>query len=133
MSVLGAIKSWAGKLKRDILTLWLAARDPRVPRPAKILAGVVAAYALSPFDLIPDFVPVLGYLDDLILVPLGVAWAISMIPRELLFELRERAGDGRHRPVSRAGAAAVMLIWLAVAMAMVWLAWPLFNHLLYPG
>jgi uncharacterized membrane protein YkvA (DUF1232 family) len=132
MSLIKTLTGWAAALKRDVLTVWLAARDPRVPRHAKLLAGAVAAYALSPIDLIPDFVPVLGYLDDLILVPLGLAWVISMIPQDVLIDLRERAGDHSHRPVSRKGATAVIMVWLLVAMAGVWWSWPYINHLFYP-
>ena len=70
--MLQRVKQWARAIKRDVVALWLAARDPRVPWFAKVLAGAVAAYALSPIDLIPDFIPVLGYLDDLLIVPLGI-------------------------------------------------------------
>ena len=82
------LKGWARALKRDVVALWLAARDPRTPLAAKLVAGAVAAYALSPIDLIPDFIPVLGYLDDLLLVPAGIWLAVRLIPEELLAELR---------------------------------------------
>ena len=82
------LKAWAQALKRDVVALWLAARDPRTPLAAKLLAGAVAAYALSPIDLIPDFIPVLGYLDDLLLVPAGIWLAVRLIPAGLLEELR---------------------------------------------
>ena len=75
-SRLSEAKQWARALKRDVVALWIAARDPRTPWYAKVAAGVVAAYALSPIDLIPDFVPVLGYLDDIVIVPLGIALAV---------------------------------------------------------
>ena len=103
------------------MTLWLAARDPRVPMLAKLLAGLVAAYALSPIDLIPDFIPVLGYLDDLLIVPAGIWLAVRMIPDELLIELRVRAVD-EARPVSGLGLALVMAVWL-VALIAAWRYW----------
>ena len=82
------LKQWAAALKRDIKAIYLASRDPRVPWYAKALAVAVAGYALSPIDLIPDFIPVLGYLDDLIVVPLGVAFLLKLIPPEVMAELR---------------------------------------------
>lgn len=111
-------------LKRDVMALYLAARDPRVPWHAKAVAAGVAAYALSPIDLIPDFIPVLGYLDDLILVPLGIMLAVRLIPREIMAELRAMA-EARTvgRPVSWKGAAAIGAVWLVMALAAVyWLA-----------
>ncbi|MBX4420846.1 DUF1232 domain-containing protein, partial [Mycobacterium tuberculosis] len=73
------IKQWARRIKRDVVALWIAARDPRTPTLAKVIAGFVAAYALSPIDLIPDFIPVVGYLDDLLIVPAGILLAIKLI------------------------------------------------------
>jgi uncharacterized membrane protein YkvA (DUF1232 family) len=117
------IAAWAKAIKRDIGALWLAARDPRVPWHAKLLAGAVAAYALSPIDLIPDFIPVLGYLDDLIIVPLGIWAAVKLIPPPIMAELRENAVA--HRPPrSLAGLAAILLIWIAAAGILIRLAWP---------
>ncbi|MGA1830247.1 MULTISPECIES: YkvA family protein [Rhizobium] len=113
-------KAWAKTLKRDIVALWLAARDPRVPLSAKLVAGAVAAYALSPVDLIPDFIPVLGYLDDLILVPVGILIAIRLVPRELMSEFRLVAEQRSGRPVSRSGLAFILAIWLACIIFMVW-------------
>ncbi len=109
------LKSWARALKRDVVALWIAARDPRTPLAAKIIAGAVAAYALSPIDLIPDFIPVLGYLDDLLIVPLGIWVSVRLIPAPLLAEFRTAASD-RSRPTSRAGAAAVISLWLVSAV-----------------
>jgi uncharacterized membrane protein YkvA (DUF1232 family) len=97
-----------------VLALWLAARDPRVPWYAKAVAGAVAAYALSPIDLIPDFVPVLGYLDDLIIVPLGILLAVRLVPPELMAEFRAET-ERRARPASRVGLAFVVLVWIAAA------------------
>ena len=110
------LQRWARTLKRDTVALYLAARDPRVPWYAKIVAACVAAYALSPIDLIPDFIPVIGYLDDIILVPLGIALAIRLIPPALLEEHRERASARiAKRPVSRIGALVIIIIWVALA------------------
>src|SRR6478672_4265846 len=91
--MLGQLKIWARALRRDVHALYLAARDPRVPWYAKALAIAVAAYATSPIDLIPDFIPVLGYLDDLIIVPLGLALAIRLVPPHVLEECRARARE----------------------------------------
>ena len=117
------LRQWARALKRDTVALYLAARDPRVPWYAKIVAASVAAYALSPIDLIPDFIPVLGYLDDIILVPLGIALAIRLIPPALLEE--HRAGASARigqRPVSRIGALVIVTIWVVLAsLFLVWL------------
>ena len=114
------LKAWARALKRDVVALWLAARDRRTPLGAKLLASLVAAYALSPIDLIPDFIPVLGYLDDLLLVPAGIWLAVRLIPAGLLAEFRA-AADARERPRSPAGAAAVAAAWLALAGLAAWL------------
>jgi len=113
------LKAWARALKRDVVALWLAARDPRTPVAAKLLAGLVAAYALSPIDLIPDFIPVLGYLDDLLLVPAGIWLAVRLVPAELIEEFRA-AAVARERPRSLVGAAAVAAVWLALAGVIAW-------------
>lgn len=115
------LRAWARGLKRDVMALWLAARDPRVPLLAKLLSGLVAAYALSPIDLIPDFIPVLGYLDDLLIVPAGFWLAVRMIPPLVLADLRAEALD-RQRPVSRGGLMLVVAIWLALSWA-AWASW----------
>lgn len=112
--MLGRVKDWARAVKRDLLALWLAARDPRTPLRAKIMALVVVSYAFSPIDLIPDFIPVLGYLDDLVLVPLGAVIALRLIPQALLTEFRDQASRLHSKPQSWAGAAGVMLIWFLV-------------------
>jgi uncharacterized membrane protein YkvA (DUF1232 family) len=120
---LNSLKAWARNLKRDVVALWLAARDPRVPLPAKLVAGLVAAYALSPIDLIPDFIPVLGLLDDLVLVPLGLWLALRLIPPTIMADLRQQA-DQRQRPVSRAGLLLVILLWAALALLLAqYLGW----------
>jgi uncharacterized membrane protein YkvA (DUF1232 family) len=110
------LKAWARSLRRDAHAVWLAARDPRTPWCAKALAFAVAGYALSPIDLIPDFIPVLGYLDDLILVPVGLWLVLKMIPREVLAAHRASAEAAADRPVSRAAATAVVGVWIAVAL-----------------
>ena len=89
--VLIRTKRWARAVKRDLAAIWLAARDPRVPWYAKLMAAAVLAYALSPIDLIPDFIPVLGYLDDLVIVPVGIMLTMRLIPADLLSEFRAQA------------------------------------------
>ena len=113
------VKQWARAIKRDVVALWLAARDPRVPWFAKVLAGAVAAYALSPIDLIPDFIPVLGYLDDLLIVPLGILATVRLIPASLMLEFRAEAARREGRPSSRAGLVVIVCIWI-VALATAW-------------
>lgn len=110
------LRAWAGRLKRDIHALWFAARDPRTPALARWLAVGVAAYAISPIDLIPDFIPVLGYLDDLILVPLGLWFALRLIPEEVMAECRLRAQAAARRPVSYPAALVVLVIWVLLAV-----------------
>ena len=124
MSLFHRLQHWARDLKRDTLALYLAARDPRVPWYAKVVAACVAAYALSPIDLIPDFIPVIGYLDDIILVPLGIALAIRLIPPALLEEHRVSAAARiAKRPVSRIGALVIITIWVGLAgLFVAWLA-----------
>jgi uncharacterized membrane protein YkvA (DUF1232 family) len=116
------VKDWARAIKRDVVALWLAARDPRVPYYAKAVAGAVAAYALSPIDLIPDFIPILGYLDDLLIVPLGIAVASRLIPGPVMAELRMRAAQ-LDKPSSKAGMVAIVLTWIAIAALCAWLIW----------
>ena len=122
------LKRWARTLKRDVHALYLAARDPRVPWIAKALAVLVAGYALSPIDLIPDFIPVLGYLDDLIIVPLGIWLAVQLIPPEIMAEHRATADASLRRPVSKAGAVAVVTIWTLLTVAAGWIAWRLLSR-----
>lgn len=116
------LSSWARNLRRDVVALWIAARDPRVPWYAKALAGAVAAYALSPLDLIPDFIPVLGYLDDLLIVPAGIWLAVRLVPPALMLEFREQAASRRGRPKSYVAAALVAVVWIAAAAGLAWLA-----------
>ncbi|OZI58965.1 YkvA family protein [Bordetella genomosp. 1] len=114
------LRAWARGLKREVLVLWLAARDPRTPWYAKALALLVAGYAVSPIDLIPDFIPVLGYLDDVILVPLGIWLTLRLLPAALVRELRAVAAERAQRPVSRVAAVVIVLAWLAGAAALAW-------------
>jgi uncharacterized membrane protein YkvA (DUF1232 family) len=116
------LKRWAGTLKRDVHALYLASRDPRVPWYAKAIGIAVAAYAASPIDLIPDFIPVIGYLDDLIIVPLGIALVIRLIPPEIMEEHRALAIKARERPVSWRAAGVIVTVWALAIGATVWLA-----------
>ena len=107
----------ARRLKREVYALYLACRDPRVPWYAKALAAGIVAYALSPIDLIPDFIPIVGYLDDLVLLPLGVLVVRRLIPEPVMTECRLRAEEAfrQGQPVSRVGAAFVIGLWLILA------------------
>ena len=118
------ISEWARAVKRDVLVVYLVARDSRVPWPVKMLAAAIAAYALSPIDLIPDFIPVVGYLDDLVIVPLGILAVVKLVPAEVLADLREEAARRLvARPRSWAGAAVIVVLWLVVlAIVGRWLA-----------
>jgi uncharacterized membrane protein YkvA (DUF1232 family) len=118
--MLQRIKNWAHVLNRDVHAIYLASRDPRVPWHAKVLAIAVAGYALSPIDLIPDFIPVFGYLDDLIIVPLGIWLVVSLIPEEIMAEHRAIANEAGQRPVSRAGMFAIIVLWIFGALALGW-------------
>lgn len=116
MTWLDNLKDRAKNLKRDTFALYFAYRDPRTPWYARVFAGLVAAYLLSPIDLIPDFIPILGYLDDLIIAPAGIALALNMIPSEVMADARQKAelelADGK--PVNRVAAVIVILIWIIV-------------------
>jgi uncharacterized membrane protein YkvA (DUF1232 family) len=118
----GKLKNAAARLKLEVLALYLAARDPRTPWYARFLVAAVVAYALSPIDLVPDFIPVIGLLDDLILVPIGIALAIRLIPDAVIVECRARAQTAFQsgQPVSRAAGAVVLSIWLTVAGILLW-------------
>jgi uncharacterized membrane protein YkvA (DUF1232 family) len=123
------LRDWARRLKAETLALYLAARDPRTPWYARLLVAAIVAYALSPIDLIPDFVPVLGLLDDAILLPLGIALALRMIPADVMADARGRAQAelAGETPRSRAAAVVVIAIWLvAIALTSV-VAWRAFG------
>jgi uncharacterized membrane protein YkvA (DUF1232 family) len=111
-----SLRRWAGRLEAEIYALYLAYRDPRVPLHARVFAACVVGYAFSPIDLIPDPIPLLGYLDDLVLIPLGVALAVRMIPEQVLAECRQKARrDVRRRPTNRVAAAVIVALWLSLA------------------
>lgn len=116
------LKTWARALKADVVALYIAARDPRTPLSAKIVALGVVAYALSPIDLIPDFIPVLGYLDDLLIVPLGIWLAVRLIPDSLMAEFRALASLHDRPPKSRIAAIAVVCLWGVGLVAIAWWA-----------
>lgn len=117
------LRRWAGEITRDVYAVYLAGRDPRVPWYAKALAICIAAYAFSPVDLIPDFIPILGYLDELVILPLGILLVVRMIPPDVMMEHRTSAAAMLERPTSRAAAAVIAAIWLALAAAGGWAAW----------
>jgi uncharacterized membrane protein YkvA (DUF1232 family) len=114
------LQGWAKAIKRDIVAIWIARKDPRVPWYVKFAAAAVTAYALSPIDLIPDFIPVLGYLDDLIVVPLGILLVVQMIPPRLMLEFREEAGRRADIPPSRAGVMMIIAMWVAAFGLTIW-------------
>jgi uncharacterized membrane protein YkvA (DUF1232 family) len=113
-------KARARSLRRDTLALYLASLHPQVPWYAKAVMAVVVAYALSPIDLIPDFIPILGLLDDLILVPLGIALAIRLIPSGVMEECRQKATTLIARPTNWLAAVIIVLVWLGLLALLVW-------------
>jgi len=119
------IETWkrrARRLKSETYALYLAYRDPRVPWYAKAFAACVVGYAFSPIDLIPDFIPILGYLDDLVLIPVGIALTLRMIPPEVMAECRTRSELAAGKPINRVAAAVIVAIWLGLAaLAVVWI------------
>lgn len=121
--MLARLKSWARLLKSDVVTLWFAYRHPQTPRAAKILAVLVVAYAFSPIDLIPDFIPVLGLLDDVILLPVGIWLTLKLLPAPLVAECRQQAQswlDARKpKPQNYLAAAVFVALWILCA----WLLW----------
>lgn len=118
--MIAKIKEWAKALKRSVVALWFACKDPRTPKLAKALAIVTVGYALSPIDLIPDFIPVLGFVDDAIIVPILIWIVLRMIPPEIIADCRMRAdarfAEGKEKPTSRVGAAVIVFIWIAAAL-----------------
>jgi len=112
-------KQWARTIKRDAVAVWIAARDPRVPWYAKLVAA--AAYAFSPIDLIPDFVPVLESLDDIVILPAGILLTIRLIPSGLMDEFRAEAARRIDRPTSQIGAASIVLLWVATLALTAWI------------
>lgn len=119
-----SLKQAARQLKKETYAVYLASTDQRVPWYARILAGLTVAYAFSPIDLIPDFIPILGYLDDLIIVPVGIWLVLKMIPPQVLAECREKAVAEieRGKPINRAVAVAMVAIWIGLGiLAAMWL------------
>ena len=128
MKAIESLKTWARRVKRDGVTLWFAYRNPDTPAVVKVLCGLVVAYALSPIDLIPDFIPVLGYLDEVLLLP-GLIWlAIKTLPPAVLEASRQQAdawmASKGAKPRSRAGAVLIVAIWIGIA----YLAWRWFMR-----
>ncbi len=126
MAWLAGLRQRARALKDQTWVLYLAARHPRTPWYAKLLVAGIVAYAFSPIDLIPDFIPVLGLLDDLVLIPLGILLAIRLVPADVLAECRARAQERRKR-VSRLAGAVIVAIWLTLAGLGFWWAWRLWG------
>jgi uncharacterized membrane protein YkvA (DUF1232 family) len=116
------LQAWAQEIKRDVHALYLASRDPRVPWYAKATAIAVAAYAMSPIDLIPDFIPVLGYIDDLVIVPLGILLAVRLVPGDLMAEFRASVvGADGERVLGKFGARIIIFLWvLGIALGTLW-------------
>jgi uncharacterized membrane protein YkvA (DUF1232 family) len=121
MMNLAALKARARQVKIDLIALSLAARDPRTPWYAKLIVAGAVAYALSPVDLVPDFIPVIGLIDDLIFIPLALALAVRFIPDEVLADCRARAGEIAARRTSRKAGIVIVSIWIALAALGVWL------------
>jgi len=121
MGFVDSTRAWARRIKRDVLALWFARSHPATPWYAKALGGFVVAYALSPIDLIPDFIPVLGFLDDVILLPVLIWLTVRLLPPQVLTESRRKAeqwmAERRAKPRSVVGAVAIIVVWVAVAVA----------------
>jgi uncharacterized membrane protein YkvA (DUF1232 family) len=127
MSVLDTIKLWADRFRAQLMTLWFCRSHPRTPLTAKILAALVLAYAFSPIDLIPDFIPVLGYLDDLLIVPAGIYLALRLVPEDVVAESRQRAqtwlAQRPARPRNYLAAGCIVALWLGG----LYFTWALFR------
>lgn len=120
---MATLKERARAITREVHAVYLAARDARTPWVAKALALGIAAYALSPIDLIPDFVPVLGLLDDLVIVPLGIFLVLKLIPADVMAECRAAAAQAAERPVSWAAAGVIVLVWVVSVALVAWWVW----------
>lgn len=125
--ILDKLANWAQALRQDALTLWFCCQHPALPWLPKMLAACIVAYVFSPIDLIPDFIPVLGLVDELIIVPIGVSMTIKLIPADILHQSRERAREWlqekKSKPRSYVGGVAIALIWLAL----LWITWTAFG------
>jgi uncharacterized membrane protein YkvA (DUF1232 family) len=122
----GRLQRWAGELRAQVVTLWFCRRHPGTPWAAKLLAAIVVAYAFSPIDLIPDFIPVLGYLDDLVIVPLGILPVLWLVPAALMAGFRLQAATLAERPRSTPAAIVIVLIWIALTALACWWLWHAF-------
>ncbi len=124
-----AVGDWAKRtshrLRRDAHMLWIAARDPRTPFIAKVIGGIVSAYVLSPIDLVPDFVPILGVIDDLLIMWFGITVAVRIVPRPLMAEHRAAADAAVERPISRLGAIMIIGLWAIIATFIALQIWAL--------
>ena len=125
---LDSFKQWALVVKRDVHVVYLASRDPRVPWYAKCMAILVAAYALSPIDLIPDFIPVIGYLDDLLLLPLGILLVIRLVPPGMLTEHRTVAENQENLPQNWGAAVVIMVMWMVGMALLAWVLMPIIER-----
>ena len=119
----GRLRAAAKRIKHDALTVYFVARDPNTPILVRLLALAIAAYALSPIDLIPDFIPILGYLDDIILLPLGIILVIKLTPSSVIEVSRSKAAKAESKPTSQVAAAVVIVIWLLCAAAFGYWVW----------
>lgn len=128
--MLQRLKNWAATLKREVMVLWFACRDLRTPWYARVLTMLIVAYALSPIDLIPDFIPVLGYLDELILLPVGIYLVLKLVPAQAMADARARAQSWiesrQPKPRNWIAAAVIVLVWVALLWAAFLLIWPIF-------
>lgn len=120
MSLISGVRDWSRRIQRDVVAVYFAARDPQTPLSVRVLAVAVAAYALSPIDLIPDFIPVLGYLDDLLIVPLGLLLVIRLLPPQVLDSARRKAEVALERPRSHGAAVVFILVWVACAAVLLY-------------
>ena len=123
---LAALRQRAAGLKRETLALWFALRHPRTPLAAKLVAAIVVGYAVSPIDLIPDFIPVLGLLDDVILLPLGIALCLKLLPADVMDECRQRASESLAKPTSYVVATIIVMLWIGVLALLGWWAYGFF-------
>ncbi len=121
--MIGKLKAAASRVTNDALIVYFVARDPNTPLFVRLFALAIAAYAMSPFDLIPDFIPIVGYLDDIILLPLGIMLAIKLTPKNVIEASRSKASEVIAKPVSLAAAAVVIAIWLSCASGFGFLVW----------
>lgn len=128
--LLARLKKWAQALRREVFALYLAMRDPNVPWYAKTLAAIIAGYALSPIDLIPDFIPVIGYLDDVLLLPLGILLTVRLIPRDVMEDLRRQAAamEENRPPKCMTAAVIIVAIWILLLCGTVLLLAPTLSR-----